>query len=918
MFDSSPTRLASVILLAGLLLLASCATLPQKLVHDNQASRALAADRISASPMGVLEVSDEDLPLVATALGHDEAKVRLAAIYLAGARPHPTLFPHVIEALCDTDDATRRAAAALVMAWPEGLVEVNPTASPFVAAALIHEDSPVRRAADRLARTMGPAAVPLFLQAVRHSEATVRREAIAAIGTIAPPEDLTVLVTALADPDPAVAELAAQVVRARGQDSFPALVGCIRIPVGPDPSQCLSLLTSGPAELWASQVLVLAAELDASLQEQARGALRDDAMHIESILRSALAGDETGPRAEALRLVAQIDPPAAIRHVAGSLARNTVGSEDELSSLLELASPGSRCAHEPFATLDWDGEPAIGELVAVQDDVVITREGRTNVLGWQAHGGAHLWTAGGASFKAVDALGVLVIDRSSKALRHLGLHDGEEHWQQDELPKDPTIALSPELVVVWGKGRVVGLDRKSGVQRWSHQEDKEPWGGLEVLGDRICAIGSSEVMCRSANDGNPLWSVEVESMAMAMVAFGADQVAIVSKKGVLRSFDGGTGAELWERDLVGRPTALAISGDRVVASVLNKISATDLASGRALWTVSVSADLLEVRPDGIYASATGELSVLERDTGQLRWRWVVPTFRAYYAIDDDIVFVGDLGAVHALDRSTGLLLWTKTMKLRLVKSVQVADGVLFYEAEQSSQGGHDVATALDTRGWFRLLANALVMPGNGSVAHQIRELGASDCPEIRRAVLTARLRGQDPSVADDLAAEANSSSGNMEFAVDALRSTSTGWTRLVPRAQKISVVALDDLMGALDAWHDTERAATLNQWVHAKRNVGWLTEAYGREVKAALRTSNMDSRSASLARAKKHEGRLLELRADLRNASAAERAEGARLMARSDSLRRKVRASYGKISDPSYRAVADDRITRYEAKELLE
>jgi outer membrane protein assembly factor BamB len=261
-----------------------------------------------------------------------------------------------------------------------------------------------------------------------------------------------------------------------------------------------------------------------------------------------------------------------------------------------------------------------------------------------------IWSSeldGGPSAIGTDARGAIVITDAGW-VRAIDLHGATQWETKVDGAEDGYPALTKDLVLVGGTGRVVALGRRHGAIRWMHPMDAEVHA--VALAGAYALAGDEDGTLRAfaAADGAPRWAVHYDGQLWSSPRLDvAASVAVVvwhESAPTARALDLDTGAVRWEQP-VGLYTAgpgldhgrtfLATGDGRYHAW----IAGFDVAAGGSDWELRVPASF---------------------QTG------VVPAVDAH-----DLVFIDQLGRVIDIDPATGTPRWTKDLNRHVYESIVV-------------------------------------------------------------------------------------------------------------------------------------------------------------------------------------------------------------------------------------------------------
>jgi outer membrane protein assembly factor BamB len=288
----------------------------------------------------------------------------------------------------------------------------------------------------------------------------------------------------------------------------------------------------------------------------------------------------------------------------------------------------------------------------------------------------HATVVDGPSDLAADPDGVAVTS-VAQSVRLLDAH-GRERWRV--APVDVALgqpALGPDVVVVGGERSVTALARVDGTRRWSlpradHVHSVAVAGGTVLVGDDTGTLAALDVRSGaerwSVQHPGALWSgarVDVPTGAVVATWHQSDTPAV-------RVLDLATGALRWEAPTDRETAAPTVHGGRVLLAIGDgnrhaRVEARDLATGALEWQTPVPASFEEAIEPAVDDDAVavvdhfGVVTVLDPDTGRLRWRHdladVVLETRVVLTATR-VAFPSYAGTLHVLDRRDGRVVHT--------------------------------------------------------------------------------------------------------------------------------------------------------------------------------------------------------------------------------------------------------------------
>jgi outer membrane protein assembly factor BamB len=297
--------------------------------------------------------------------------------------------------------------------------------------------------------------------------------------------------------------------------------------------------------------------------------------------------------------------------------------------------------------------------------------------------------------------------------------DGEVLW---EVPRERgtvgPAALSEDLVL-FGSGRgeeaeLVAVNREDGEEAWRLTVGGVIPGGVTVSdGSGFVGTRAGEVVAVDLEDGEEGWRFEAAGVVEGAPAVLGDLVLATgqdldpgARRAALHAIDRIEGEQAWSvevTDVVGASSAVSTGDGRVVVGGGDlRVRAIDPEDGRIRWEAVTRAPfparaVLAVPDDIVAVDTLGHLHLLERATGEERWRFRVPGFvltGSPAAVGGFVVMADDSGQLSAIDLVSGLLAWRYQVGEDRLLGAAPAGGVIV----TASEGGRVLAFEPDPGG----------------------------------------------------------------------------------------------------------------------------------------------------------------------------------------------------------------------------
>jgi outer membrane protein assembly factor BamB len=187
------------------------------------------------------------------------------------------------------------------------------------------------------------------------------------------------------------------------------------------------------------------------------------------------------------------------------------------------------------------------------------------------------------------------------------------------------------------------VDATSGQRVWRFDATRKIRGTVVLDGDRVI-VGTFGAVVYAVNrrDGTKLWERNTQGPIVTSVALISGRVVVGNRNGVLAALDVATGQPIWRVQLWGSSAeseAVPAGGTNFYfgSSDLRRVSLIDVTDGRVLWRTDVLGWAWPrpvVLEENLVVSTVGAtpyqmrhlggLTVLDRSTGSIRFRWSMP------------------------------------------------------------------------------------------------------------------------------------------------------------------------------------------------------------------------------------------------------------------------------------------------------
>ena len=209
-------------------------------------------------------------------------------------------------------------------------------------------------------------------------------------------------------------------------------------------------------------------------------------------------------------------------------------------------------------------------------------------------------------------------------------------------------------------------------------------GGVAVAGDRVfVASGYRTVAALDAGTGAVIWTKRVDVPIHSAPTVAGGRVYVIDIDNQMIAFDAATGDQNWtyrgisEPARVMRAPSAAVTGDTVIAPFSSgEVVALRASNGQQLWQqvlsrTSRTSALSEIRDIAgrpvvsrgfVYAvSHSGVLASMDIRSGQPRWQLPIAGVNAPLPVGDVVYVVSKDGELTVVNRDSGQVYWTRDL-----------------------------------------------------------------------------------------------------------------------------------------------------------------------------------------------------------------------------------------------------------------
>ena len=209
-------------------------------------------------------------------------------------------------------------------------------------------------------------------------------------------------------------------------------------------------------------------------------------------------------------------------------------------------------------------------------------------------------------------------------------------------------------------------------------------GGVAVSGGKVfVASGYRHVTALDAANGNVLWQQETDLPVHGAPTVAGNRVYVVDVDNQLLALDMNTGSQLWSYRGITEPARIlrasspAVSGETVIAPFSSgQLVALQATNGQPVWEEVLSRTsrtnaLSELRDIAgrpvisrgfVYAvSQSGVLQSMDVRTGAARWELPIAGVNAPLVVGDVVYVVSKSGELTVINRDSGQVYWTRDL-----------------------------------------------------------------------------------------------------------------------------------------------------------------------------------------------------------------------------------------------------------------
>ncbi|MFP8956144.1 PQQ-binding-like beta-propeller repeat protein [Natrialbaceae archaeon A-CW3] len=248
----------------------------------------------------------------------------------------------------------------------------------------------------------------------------------------------------------------------------------------------------------------------------------------------------------------------------------------------------------------------------------------------------------------------------------IDLNDGDQLWSSYRAGSyySGTPVIRNDKLFANAGGAIVALERDTGDIEWDTlQYDFSPVGSPTIFsGSLYTNSDDGDLISIDIGEGEVLSKHNIEGRGTMTTAISEGVLYAVGVPHFVYTVDLDTNERLWETEMKGSTTGLAIGENYIYAGVQGSesILALDPINGDIAWEVPVDSMVyssISYHSGTLFAGT--ESGVVCIDTMEESIQWQVPYggYRGNISLMDDILFSGSQSGIHALHRNDGEEKW---------------------------------------------------------------------------------------------------------------------------------------------------------------------------------------------------------------------------------------------------------------------
>lgn len=209
-------------------------------------------------------------------------------------------------------------------------------------------------------------------------------------------------------------------------------------------------------------------------------------------------------------------------------------------------------------------------------------------------------------------------------------------------------------------------------------------GGLAVGGGKVfVASGYRSVTALDQNTGAVLWSTPSDVPIHGAPTVAGGRVYVVDVENQIQAFDVNTGQQVWsyrgipEPARIMRASSPAVTGDTVIAPFSSgEVIALRAQTGQQLWTQTLSrtsrtnalSELRDIAGRPVVSRGTvyavghsGVMSAIDARSGEPRWQLPIAGVNAPLPVGDVVYVVSKAGELTVVNRDSGQVYWSRDL-----------------------------------------------------------------------------------------------------------------------------------------------------------------------------------------------------------------------------------------------------------------